>query len=62
MEPPQHNHIPGWRLRRDARASDRCVASYTEGRMTTHSGYIPALGLSALTPLYDPVLRYMTRE
>ena len=30
--------------------------------MTQHQPYIPALGHSALTPLYDPLLRWVMRE
>jgi SAM-dependent methyltransferase len=30
--------------------------------MLSHERYIPALGLAALTPLYDPFLRYVLRE
>ena len=30
--------------------------------MTTKSKYIPALGLRSLTPLYDPLLRWVMRE
>jgi ubiquinone/menaquinone biosynthesis C-methylase UbiE len=30
--------------------------------MTTHRHYIPAMGHSALTPLYDPFIRFLGRE
>lgn len=39
-----------------------CYDCGMRSRDSVHPGYIPALGLDGLTPLYDPVLRWLFQE